>query len=89
MATISKFATTAALGGALLAGIAAASAEPAPSPSLSPEKGMMDHGMMQGGSMPMMQAMSKMMGNCNTMMQTMMDRQGQGGSGPQTQDKRG
>ncbi|VUD74344.1 hypothetical protein MET9862_04973 [Methylobacterium symbioticum] len=50
---------------------------------------MMDHGTMQGGDMmPMMQEMSKMMGNCNKMMQTVMDRQNQGGSGQQAPDKR-
>ncbi len=47
-------------------------------------------GMMQGdGMMPMMQEMSKMMGNCNKMMQTMMDRQNQGGSSQENPDKRG
>ena len=90
MTKISKFTIAAALGGALVAGIAAASAEPAASASTSSDKGMMDHGMMQGGGMmPMMQEMSKMMENCNTLMQTMMDRQNQGGSGQQPQDKRG
>lgn len=80
----------AALGLALFAGIAAASAEPATTPT-PPDKGTMG-GMMQGqgdGMMPMMQEMSKMMGNCNKMMQTMMDRQNQGGSGQQNPDKRG
>ncbi|GAB6846152.1 hypothetical protein HNR00_003325 [Methylorubrum rhodinum] len=78
----------AALGLALFAGIAAASAEPATNPAPS-DKGTMG-GMMQGdGMMPMMQEMSKMMGNCNKMMQTMMDRQNQGGSGQQNPDRRG
>lgn len=79
-----KFATAAFFGAGLVAGIAAASAEPATTPSASPEKGMM-----QDGMMPMMQEMSKMMGNCNKMMQTMMDRQDQGGSGQQSPEKRG
>jgi len=87
MSKISKLAP-AALGLALFAGIAAASAEPATNPTPS-DKGAMG-GMMQGdGMMPMMQEMSKMMGNCNKMMQTMMDRQNQGGSGQQNPDKRG
>ncbi len=87
MSKISKLAP-AALGLALFAGIAAASAEPATNPTPS-DKGTMG-GMMQGdGMMPMMQEMSKMMGNCNKMMQTMMDRQNQGGSGQQNPDKRG
>ena len=69
--------------------IAAASADPATTPPASSDKSMMQDGMMQGGMMPMMQEMSKMMGNCNKMMQTMMDRQNQGGSGQQNPDKRG
>ncbi|AWB25212.1 MULTISPECIES: hypothetical protein [Methylobacterium] len=87
MSKISQLAP-AALGFALFAGIAAASAETATNPAPS-DKGVMG-GMMQGdGIMPMMQEMSKMMGNCNKMMQTMMDRQNQGGSGQQNPDKRG
>ncbi|PWN58827.1 hypothetical protein C1631_023365 [Chryseobacterium phosphatilyticum] len=87
MSKISQLAP-AALGLALFAGIAAASAEPATNPAPS-DKGTMG-GMMQGdGMMPMMQEMSKMMGNCNKMMQTMMDRQNQGGSGQQNPDRRG
>ena len=87
MSKISQLAP-AALGLALFAGIAAASAEPAANPAPA-DKGTMG-GMMQGdGMMPMMQEMSKMMGNCNKMMQTMMDRQNQGGSGQQNPDKRG
>ncbi|MBX9934610.1 MAG: hypothetical protein K2Y56_24370 [Methylobacterium sp.] len=90
MSKTSKFATAAFLGAGLVAGIAAASAEPATTPPASAEKGMMDRGTMQGGDMmPMMQEMTKMMGNCNKMMQTMMDRQNQGGSGQQAPDKRG
>ncbi len=73
MSTASKFATTTFLGAGLVVGIAAASAEPATTPPASP-----DNSMMQDGMMPMMQ---KMMANCNKMMQTMMDRQNQGGSG--------
>lgn len=84
MSKTSKFATAAFLGAGLVAGIAAASAEPAPTPPASSDKSMM-----QDGMMPMMQEMSKMMGNCNKMMQTMMDRQNQGGSGQQSPDKRG
>lgn len=90
MLKISKLAHVSILGAALVAGVAGASAESATSPSTSSEKGMMDHGTMQGGGMmPMMQEMSKMMENCNKMMQTMMDRQNQGGSGRQSPDKRG
>ena len=94
MSKTSKFAIAAFLGAGLVAGIAAASAEPATTPPASPDKsmmqdGMMQGGMMQGGMMPMMQEMSKMMGNCNKMMQTMMDHQNQGGSGQQSPDKRG
>lgn len=88
MSKISKIAPAAVLGAALVAGIAGASAEPATPPSANSDKGMMGD-MMQGGNMPMMQEMSKMMENCNKMMQTMMDRQNQGGSGQQPQDKRG
>ena len=88
MTTITKLTTAAILGGALVAGIAAASAEPATGPSTNSDKGMMG-GMMQGGNMPMMQEMSKMMENCNKMMQTMMDRQNQGGSGQPSPDRRG
>ena len=90
MLKISKLAHVSILGAALVAGVAGASAESATSPSTPSEKGMMDHGTMQGGGMmPMMQEMSKMMENCNKMMQTMMDRQNQGGSGQQSPDKRG
>jgi hypothetical protein len=89
MTKFSKITTATILGGTLIAGMAAASAEPATGPSTNSDKGMMG-GMMQGGGMmPMMQEMSKMMENCNKMMQTMMDRQNQGGSGQQNPDKRG
>ena len=89
MSKTSKFAAAAFLGAGLVGGIAAASADPATTPPASSDKSMMQDGMMQGGMMPMMQEMSKMMGNCNKMMQTMMDRQNQGGSGQQSPDKRG
>lgn len=89
MTKISKFTTATVLGGALVAGIAAASAEPAAGPSTSSDKRMMG-GMMQGGGMmPMMHEMSRMMDNCDRMMQAMTDRQNQGGSGQQNPDKRG
>ncbi|GJE04142.1 hypothetical protein [Methylobacterium isbiliense] len=88
MSKISKLAPAAVLGAALVAGIAGVSAETATSPSTNSDKGMMG-GMMQGGNMPMMQEMLKMMENCNKMMQTTKDRQNQGGPGQPSPDNRG
>ncbi len=85
MSKLSMLTSTALVGAALLGGAVRASAQQAaPSPPAAQPQGGMDQrpGMMQGGMMPMEQ-MSKMMENCNKMMQTMMDRQGQGGSGQQ------
>ena len=75
----------------LTAAILLAGAAVAQQANPNPSSGMMDHGQMmqrQGGDgampmMGMMQQMSQMMENCNKMMQSMANQQGQSGSGQQ------
>lgn len=92
MSKISMIARSVLAGAALLAGVAAVSAQEA-MPAPPPSQGQANpHGMMQGGgSMPMMgmmgmmgmmQQMSQMTENCNRMMQSAMQQQ-QGGAGQQ------
>lgn len=87
MLKIFTIAATTFVGAALLAaapGVSAQEASPAPSQPPS-QSGTMNHqGMMQGGSkMPMMEQMSKMMENCNRMMQAQKEQPNKGGSGEQ------
>lgn len=81
----------------LAAALASAGAAYAQQAAPNPAPGPMDHDqMMKGdGNMPMMgmmREMSTMMGNCNKMMQSMMERQNQGTPGqpqPAPQGNRG
>lgn len=82
-----KLAVSALVGAGILFGAVSVSAQqaaPTPAEPSKPE-GMMNH----HGMTPMMEQMSKMMENCNRMMQSHMDRQNPGGSNPQPQGNRG
>ncbi|MFC4172399.1 hypothetical protein ACFOYU_10045 [Microvirga sp. GCM10011540] len=81
MSKVSMVACSLFAGAALLAGVTLASAqETVPAQSSSQTK-TDPHGMMQGGSMPMMgmmQQMSQMMEGCNKMMRSAMQQQPDG-----------
>lgn len=94
MSNMRKLATTALVGAGLLAGVTTVSAQQAaPTPAPPPAQGgMMDHQgmtMQGGGMMTMMEPMSKMVENCDRMMQSHMDRQNPGSLGQQPQGNRG